>query len=74
MSDAQQPVRSTPLVRRISIRLSVQDWSDLTHFLKGDLHNMEESKIKRQMRRIVETIDIAVSRSPNSGMNDSDRP
>ncbi len=51
--------------RCVSIKLPLQDWSDLTHFIKGDLHNMEETDIKQQMRRIIETIDIAVSQSPD---------
>ena len=43
--------------RRVAVKLTPADWSDLINFLTGDIHNMDEGcPIKEQMRRIMDTI------------------
>ena len=51
---------------RVSVRLSVTDWMAIAGFTTGDLHNMEDSEIKRQMTRIVDAIHRSVAKSPNA--------
>lgn len=60
--------RSSPAAssRRFSVRFSEKDWLDLCHFLIGDIQNMDEGDpTKDQMRRIVDTIQRANSKSEN---------
>lgn len=52
-SSATDKRMANSVVRRVSVRLSEKDWSDLVHFMVGDLHNMETGcPIKAQMERI----------------------
>jgi hypothetical protein len=65
-----RPVRG----RRVTVTLSENDWMDLTRFLVGDIHNMEEGcPVKNQMRRICDTISSRVY-TPNTERIGSSAP
>lgn len=48
---------------KIRVSLIKKDWLDLVNFITGDLHNMEESFIKKQLRRIQNEIQKQIAHS-----------
>ncbi len=49
-------------MKRVSVKLPLQDWKDLWGFVKGDTANMEEScPIKHQMEGILKQIQHVIA-------------
>lgn len=50
-------------MKKVTVKLTEKDWSDLIHFITGDLHNMEDSEVKDQMKRIQDEIRLAIAKA-----------
>lgn len=53
--------------RKLSVKPSSKDWSDLVNFVSGDLDNMAEGcEIKEQMSRILNSIRSVIIENENN--------